>query len=78
MARSAVVVASSGRPAAFTYAAQLSCGATADSRREALETARAFLAAGANHVILGVPAAMAPDGLAEPLAERAAAASPSA
>ena len=72
-------------PAAFTYAAQLSCGATADSRREALETARAFLAAGANHVILGVPAAMAPDGLAvvadevaEPLAERAAAASPSA
>ncbi len=72
-------------PAAFTFAAQLSCGATADSRREALETARAFLAAGANHVILGVPAAMAPDGLAvvadevaEPLAERAAAASPSA
>ena len=70
-------------PAAFTFAAQLSCGATADSRREALETARAFLAAGANHVILGVPATMAPDGLAvvadevaEPLAERAAAASP--
>ena len=70
-------------PAAFTFAAQLSCGATADSRREALETARAFLAAGANHVILGVPATMAPDGLAvvadevaEPLAERAAASSP--
>ncbi len=70
-------------PASFTFAAQLSCGATADSRREALETARAFLAVGANHVILGVPASMAPDGLAvvadevaEPLAERAAAASP--
>ena len=53
------------------------------SRREALETARAFLAAGANHVILGVPATMAPDGLAvvadevaEPLVERAAASSP--
>ena len=72
-------------PRTFTFAAQLSCGATADSRHEALETARAFLAAGANHVILGVPAAMAPDGLAvvadevaEPLAERAAPASPSA
>jgi alkanesulfonate monooxygenase SsuD/methylene tetrahydromethanopterin reductase-like flavin-dependent oxidoreductase (luciferase family) len=70
-------------PAAFTFAAQLSCGATANSRHEALETARAFLAAGANHVILGVPATMAPDGLAvvadeiaEPLAERAAASSP--
>ena len=70
-------------PADFTFAAQLSCGATADSRREALETARAFLAAGANHVILGVPASMAPDGLAvvadevaQPLAERAAAPSP--
>ncbi len=70
-------------PAAFTFAAQVSCGATAASRREALETARAFLAAGANHVILGVPATMAPDGLAvvadevaEPLAERAAASSP--
>ena len=54
-----------------------------DLRHEALETARAFLAAGANHVILGVPATMAPDGLAvvadeiaEPLAERAAASSP--
>lgn len=70
-------------PRDFTFAAQLSCGVTADSRREALETARAFLAAGANHVILGVPASMAPDGLAvvadevaEPLAERAAASSP--
>jgi alkanesulfonate monooxygenase SsuD/methylene tetrahydromethanopterin reductase-like flavin-dependent oxidoreductase (luciferase family) len=69
-------------PGSFSFAAQVSCGATADSRREALETARAFLAAGATHVILGVPATMAPDGLAvvadevaEPLAERAAASS---
>ncbi len=67
-------------PADFSYAAQLSCGVTAASRREALDTARAFLAAGANHVILGVPATMAPDGLevvadevAEPLAERSTA-----
>jgi alkanesulfonate monooxygenase SsuD/methylene tetrahydromethanopterin reductase-like flavin-dependent oxidoreductase (luciferase family) len=63
-------------PGEFTFAAQLSCGVTAASRHEALETARAFVAAGANHVMLGVPASMAPDGLAvvadevaEPLAE---------
>ncbi len=63
-------------PDAFTFAAQLSCGSTAASRRAALDTSRAFVRAGANHVILGVPAAVAPDGLravarevAEPLAE---------
>jgi alkanesulfonate monooxygenase SsuD/methylene tetrahydromethanopterin reductase-like flavin-dependent oxidoreductase (luciferase family) len=62
-------------PDDFTYAAQLSCGATAADRRVALATARAFVAAGANHVILGLPAAVAPEGLldvarevAEPLA----------
>ncbi len=51
-------------PAAFTFAAQLSCGATAASRRAALETSLAFVRAGATHVILGLPAAAAPDGLA--------------
>ncbi len=51
-------------PAAFTFAAQLSCGTTPESRRQALGTARAFVRAGANHVILGVPASVAPDGLA--------------
>ncbi len=63
-------------PDAFTFAAQLSCGATPASRRAALGTSRAFVRAGANHVILGVPAGSAPDGLAavvnevaEPLAE---------
>ena len=63
-------------PDAFTFAAQLSCGSTAASRRAALDTSRAFVRAGANHVILGVPAGSAPDGLtavanevAEPLAE---------
>ncbi len=67
-------------PTAFTFAAQLSCGATSASRRTALETSRAFVRAGANHVILGVPAGSAPDGLAaaahevaEPLIEGAAA-----
>ncbi len=65
-------------PGAFTFAAQLSCGATATSRRAALETSRAFVRAGATHVILGLPAAAAPDGLvalAEEVAEPLAAAS---
>jgi alkanesulfonate monooxygenase SsuD/methylene tetrahydromethanopterin reductase-like flavin-dependent oxidoreductase (luciferase family) len=59
-------------PAAFTFAAQLSVGATPETRRAALETARAFVRAGANHVILGLPASVAPDGvraLADEVAE---------
>ena len=48
----------------FTFAAQLDCGRTAESRRAALGVARRFVAAGANHVILGVPAIAGPDGLA--------------
>jgi len=62
-------------PEAFDFGAQLSCGTRPDDRRRALETARAFVAAGATHVTLGVPASIAPDGLrdvacevAEPLA----------
>lgn len=51
-------------PADFSFAAQLSCGVTPAARRSALETARAFVRAGATHVILGVPATIAPDGLA--------------
>lgn len=65
-------------PEAFTFAAQLSCGTTAAERREALAVATAFVRAGAGHVILGLPAAAAPDGLAavarevaEPLAAAA-------
>ncbi len=65
-------------PEAFTFAAQLGCGTTAAERREALAVAMAFVRAGAGHVILGLPAAAAPDGLAavarevaEPLAEAA-------
>ncbi len=50
-------------PAAFTFAAQLSCGSTRASRKAALETSRAFVRAGANHMILGVPAGSAPEGL---------------
>jgi alkanesulfonate monooxygenase SsuD/methylene tetrahydromethanopterin reductase-like flavin-dependent oxidoreductase (luciferase family) len=63
---------------AFDFAAQVSVGATAETRRAALETSREMLRAGATHLILGVPAASAPAGLldmanevAEPLREDA-------
>lgn len=59
-------------PQAFTFAAQLSCGTTARDRAAARRTALAFVRAGAGHVILGVPAAVAPDGLASVAAEVAA------
>lgn len=62
-------------PDDFTFAGQLDVGTTVDTRRTALEIARRFVAVGANHVILGVPAAAGPDGMtamarevAEPLA----------
>jgi alkanesulfonate monooxygenase SsuD/methylene tetrahydromethanopterin reductase-like flavin-dependent oxidoreductase (luciferase family) len=51
-------------PDDFTFAAQLDAGTAADTRSQALEVARRFIAAGANHVIIGVPAAAGPDGLA--------------
>lgn len=65
-------------PSGFSFAAQLSCGTTPADRRAALATARRFVAAGATHVVLGLPASIAPDGMvaladevAEPLAETA-------
>ena len=51
-------------PDDFTFAAQLDCGVTAADRRRSVDVARRFAAAGANHVILGVPAAAGPDGMA--------------
>ncbi len=64
----------------FAFAAQVACGTTPASRRDALHVGRRFLAAGANHVILGLPAIAAPHGLADvvrevghPLLEAAAA-----
>jgi alkanesulfonate monooxygenase SsuD/methylene tetrahydromethanopterin reductase-like flavin-dependent oxidoreductase (luciferase family) len=64
-------------PDDFIFAAQLDCGTTAETRRTALTTARRFVDAGANHIILGVPAVAGPDGLAamarevaEPLVDR--------
>jgi alkanesulfonate monooxygenase SsuD/methylene tetrahydromethanopterin reductase-like flavin-dependent oxidoreductase (luciferase family) len=63
-------------PAGFTWASQVACGRTADDRREALDVARAFVRAGAQHVILGMAPALGPDVLrdiahevAEPLVE---------
>jgi alkanesulfonate monooxygenase SsuD/methylene tetrahydromethanopterin reductase-like flavin-dependent oxidoreductase (luciferase family) len=50
-------------PDDFTFAGQLNAGSTAGSRREALEAARRFVKAGANHLLIGVPAAAAPEGL---------------
>jgi alkanesulfonate monooxygenase SsuD/methylene tetrahydromethanopterin reductase-like flavin-dependent oxidoreductase (luciferase family) len=50
-------------PDDFTFAGQLDAGTTADSRRTALEVARRFVEAGANHVIIGVPAAAGPQGV---------------
>ncbi|HLY36080.1 MAG TPA: LLM class flavin-dependent oxidoreductase [Candidatus Limnocylindria bacterium] len=65
-------------PAGFTFAAQVSCGASEADRRGALGTARAFVEAGAQHVILGFAPGLGPDVLraiarevAEPLLEAA-------
>ncbi len=53
-----------GRDASdFTFAAQVDCGADANTRRAALEVGRQMQRAGADHVILGLPAAMAPQTL---------------
>jgi alkanesulfonate monooxygenase SsuD/methylene tetrahydromethanopterin reductase-like flavin-dependent oxidoreductase (luciferase family) len=69
-------LAAEGRdPAGFTFAGQVSCGTTAESRRAALAAARALVEAGAQHLILGVVPPITPDALlaaarevAEPLA----------
>ena len=50
-------------PATFTFAAQLPTGTTPGERAEALDVARAYVAAGAGHVILGMPARLGPAGL---------------
>lgn len=51
-------------PDDFTFAAQLDCGASAESRRSALEIGHRFVGSGATHVILGVPASAGADGMA--------------
>jgi alkanesulfonate monooxygenase SsuD/methylene tetrahydromethanopterin reductase-like flavin-dependent oxidoreductase (luciferase family) len=55
---------SAGRnPDDFTFAAQVDCGTSVGDRKSALETARQFQKAGADHVILGIPGSAAPDAL---------------
>ena len=63
-------------PATFSFAGQLPTGTTAADRAAALELAQRFVAAGADQVILGMPARLGPAGLtavarevAEPLRE---------
>jgi len=58
-------------PADFTFAAQVDCGSDARSRTEALDVARAMYHAGADHIILGIPASGAPQALA-PMAHEVA------
>jgi len=47
----------------FTFVGQVSVGKDRASRARALEVARAFVAAGADHVVLGIPAASGPAAL---------------
>ena len=63
-------------PTGFTFATQVVTGADATSRAAARAAGLAYARAGANHVILGLPAQLGPDGLrtlarevAEPLRE---------
>jgi 2-methylisocitrate lyase-like PEP mutase family enzyme len=58
-------------PADFTFAAHVDCGSDARSRTEALDVARAMHHAGADHIILGIPASGAPQALA-PMAHEVA------
>lgn len=52
-------------PAGFDVVGQVSTGTTAATRREAVVASRGLIAAGASHIILGMPAALGPAGLDE-------------
>jgi alkanesulfonate monooxygenase SsuD/methylene tetrahydromethanopterin reductase-like flavin-dependent oxidoreductase (luciferase family) len=56
-------------PAGFTFAAQLPTGDTAEERRAAVEAGVRFAEIGATHLILGMPAGLGPDGIADVAAE---------
>jgi alkanesulfonate monooxygenase SsuD/methylene tetrahydromethanopterin reductase-like flavin-dependent oxidoreductase (luciferase family) len=65
-------------PSGFTFAAQLNVGADQAGLRDARANALDFLACGADHIIIGVPGRLGPEGLramahevAEPLREAA-------
>ncbi len=51
-------------PAGFTFAAQMNAGTSATEQREAREVGQAFLRAGADHLIIGVPGRLGAAGLA--------------
>jgi alkanesulfonate monooxygenase SsuD/methylene tetrahydromethanopterin reductase-like flavin-dependent oxidoreductase (luciferase family) len=50
-------------PVGFAFAAQLPTGTTDETRQAAVDGGRAFVEAGATHLILGMPAWLGPDGL---------------
>jgi alkanesulfonate monooxygenase SsuD/methylene tetrahydromethanopterin reductase-like flavin-dependent oxidoreductase (luciferase family) len=56
-------------PSTFDLVGQVSTGTTAASRREALDAAQGLLAAGATHVVLGMPAELGPAGLDDVVAD---------
>jgi alkanesulfonate monooxygenase SsuD/methylene tetrahydromethanopterin reductase-like flavin-dependent oxidoreductase (luciferase family) len=51
-------------PGNFTFAAQLTCGSSDAELNEARGVAEAFVRAGANHLMLSVPAPLGPNGMA--------------
>ena len=53
----------------FAFVGQVTAGTTPNERREALEKARAFVGAGADHVVLAIPARGGPAALAGLAAE---------
>ena len=56
-------------PAGFTFAGQVDCGADAGARNAALDAARQMMRAGAQHVILGIPGHVAPNGVPDMIRE---------
>ncbi len=64
--RDAMLTALEGQgrdPETFAFAGQVQVGPDADDRRQAVERARAFVAAGADHVVLGMAARGGPEAL---------------
>ena len=56
------VLEAAGRgPGDFAFGGQVAAGTDAASRAEGLRQARAFVEAGADHVVLGIPASAGPD-----------------
>lgn len=50
-------------PAGFDFVGQVAAGRTSESRAEAIAAARGLVAAGAAHIVLGVPSDLGPAGL---------------